>query len=156
MRELVGDERGFVGGFEALPFGFLVFVAGSLLLVNAWAVFDSHLAAGAAAREAVRAFVESRGPEAAAVADAEAAAVEALEGHGKDRSRMTLRWEGASLERCQPVTASVTYEVPLVAIPWIGAFGGGVLRTSAEHTEVVDPYATGLSLDGFDQRACSG
>lgn len=150
------DESGFVGGFEALPFGFLVFVAGSLLLVNAWAVFDSHLAAGAAAREAVRAFVESRSSEAEALVSAEAAAVEALEGHGKDRGRMSLTWTGARLERCQPVTASVEYEVPLVAIPWIGAFGGGVLRTSAEHTEVVDPYATGLDLDGFDRRACSG
>ena len=150
------NESGFVGGFEALPFGFLVFMAGTLLLVNAWAVFDSHLAASAAAREAVRSFVESDGPELDALNDAETAAIEALEGHGKDRSRMALVWSGARLARCQPVTATVSYRVPLVAVPWIGAFGSGVLRTSAHHTEVVDPLTSGLSLDGFDPEACHG
>lgn len=150
------DESGFVGGFEALPFGFLVFVAGSLLLVNAWAVFDSHTAAAAAAREAVRSFVESDGPEADARREAELAAIEAMEGHGKDRSRMELQWTGARLTRCQPVTATVSYRVPLVAVPWIGAFGSGVLRTTARHTEIVDPLTSGLALEGFDPVACHG
>jgi hypothetical protein len=149
------DEQGFVGGFEALPFGFLVFVAGSLLLANAWAVFDCHLAASAAAREAVRSFVESSDPGSAQL-DAEAAAGEALAGHGKDPERMTLDWRGDVLQRCQPVTAIVTYRVPTVAVPWIGAFGGGILRTSARHTEIVDPYRDGLDVDGFRPEACRG
>lgn len=72
------DESGFVGGFEALPFGFLVFVAGTLLLVNAWAVFDSHLAASAAAREAVRSFVESDDARPVAQQVAEGVAVETI------------------------------------------------------------------------------
>jgi hypothetical protein len=141
------SEDGFVGGMEALPFGFLVFVAGTLLLVNAWGVFDSHLAAGAAAREAVRAFVESDGD---GVLAGEAAADEALEGHGKDVERADLRWTPSSplLERCAPVTAEVTYRVPLIAVPWIGAFGGGFIETTAHHTEVVDPYRSGLPVDG--------
>lgn len=150
------DEAGFVGGFEALPFGFLVFVAGTLLLVNAWAVFDSHLAASAAAREAVRSFVESDGPDPMARQVAEEVALQAIEGHGKDPARMTLDFAGAELARCRPVTVTVTYRVPLVAVPWIGAFGAGVLRTSARHTEVVDPLTSGLALDGFDPAACHG
>lgn len=150
------DESGFVGGFEALPFGFLVFVAGTLLLVNAWAVFDSHLAASAAAREAVRTFVEADASPVDALAAAEAAARGTIEGHGKEWERTTLRWTGAELVRCQPVTATVRYSVPLVAVPWVKAFGGGLLETSARHTEVVDPYASGLSVDGFDPGACSG
>jgi hypothetical protein len=148
------DEDGFVGGFEALPFGFLVFVAGTLLLVNAWAVFDCHLAASAAAREAVRAFVESDASDAAARAAGEQAAVEALAGHGKDAGRTSIVWTGARVARCQPVTATVTYRVPLVFVPWIGAFGGGVLSTSARHREIVDPFRRGLSTDGFDVGAC--
>lgn len=148
------DERGFVGGFEALPFGFLVFLAGSLLLVNAWAVFDSHLAASAAAREAVRAFVESTGGEDEARARAEAAASDALAGHGKDLARMTLTWDGAALARCQPVTATVAYRVPTIAVPWLGAFGGGFITTTARHREVVDPYASGLPTDGFTPEGC--
>jgi hypothetical protein len=148
------DERGFVGGFEALPFGFLVFVAGTLLLVNAWAVLDCHLAASAAAREAVRAFVESDGTDAGAREAGEAAAAEAIVGHGKQPSRMTLTWSDAHLARCEPVTATVTYDVPTIAVPWIGAFGGGVLTTTSRHREVVDPYRAGLEVDGFDPEAC--
>jgi hypothetical protein len=148
------DEEGFVGGLEALPFGFLVFVAGSLLLVNAWAVFDCHLAASAAAREAVRAFVESDGTDAVALRSGELAAAEALEGHGKQRDRLSVEWEGARLVRCQPVTAIVRYEVPLVVVPWIGAFGGGLLTTSARHREIVDPYRRGLAVEGANPEAC--
>lgn len=149
------DEAGFVGGFEALPFGFLVFVAGTLLLVNAWAVFDCHLAASAAAREATRAFVESGGTSSEAAQAGEQAATDALMGHGKSVNRASVTWEGASLVRCQPVTVTVSYQVPLVVIPWIGAFGSGGLRTSARHREIVDPYRRGLATDGFDERSCN-
>lgn len=148
------DESGFVGGFEALPFGFLVFVAGSLLLVNAWAVFDCHLAASSAAREAVRAFVESPGPQHDAALAGEAAAGEALVGHGKRIDRMHLTWASARLERCQPVTVTVTYDVPTIAVPWIGAFGHGLIRTRARHSEIVDPYKGGLAVEGFDAERC--
>ena len=154
MRRLA-DERGVVGGFEALPFGFLVFVAGSLLLANAWAVFDGHLAASAAAREAVRSFVEASGSSDEARAAGTSAAEEALRGHGKDVGRMSIRWDGAVLERCQPVTATVTYEVPTVVVPWIAAFGA-VLSTSATHSERVDPYRSGLATDGFTPERCRG
>lgn len=149
------DDRGMVGGFEALPFGFLIFLAGTLLIVNAWAVFDSHLAASAAAREAVRAFVESSGPDSAAVEDGEAAARETLMGHGKDPARMTLSWEGARVVRCQVVTATVSYNVPTIKIPIIGAFGGGMIRTTARYQEIVDPYRRGLAVDGFEPETCS-
>lgn len=150
------DEDGFVGGFEALPFGFLVFIVGSLLLVNAWAVFDCHMAASAAAREAVRAFVESSGSATGARLAGQDAAVAALEGQGKDDARMHLSWNGAELVRCQPVTVTITYDVPTIAVPWIGAFGGGVLQTTAHHTEIVDPYRSGLTTDAFDPGACGG
>jgi hypothetical protein len=148
------DDRGFVGGFEVLPFGFLVFLAGTLLIVNAWAVFDCHLAASAAAREAVRAFVESAGPDAVAIEEAELAAQDALTGQGKDAARMTLSWEGARLERCQLVSVTVAYDVPTIAIPFIGSFGGGVIRTTSKHSEIVDPFRRGLAVDGFDPEAC--
>lgn len=150
------DESGFVGGFEALPFGFLVFVAGSLLLVNAWAVFDAHVAASAAAREAVRAFVESSATDADAMRTGEQAAEEAITGHGRSVERMRLTWSDARLERCQPVTVTISYDLPLVAVPWIGAFGRGVLDVSARHTEIVDPFRTGLPVEGFVPEACNG
>ena len=145
MIERLRDESGVVGGFEALPFGFLVFVAGTLLLVNAWAVVDGKIAASAAAREAARAFAESPGPAGAALAEAERAAVDALEGHGRDPDRMDVEWaEPVRFARCARATVTVTYRVPTVSVPWIGAFGDGVVETSASHSEIVDPYRSGL------------
>lgn len=135
-----------VGGFEVLPFGFLVLVAGSLLVANAWGILDGKIAASAAAREAARAFVESEAADAgAAYAEAEAAAEEAIVGHGRDPARMTLRSEGPLLlERCAPATFVVTYDVPTISLPWIGGFGDGVVSATARHREVVDPYRDGV------------
>ena len=142
------DETGAVGGIEVLPFGFLVFVAGTLLLANAWGAIEGKIAASAAAREAARAYVESAGPADAAWADAQAAAAAAIEGHGSDPARMRLRSVGPlSFERCARVTFEVTYDVATVDVPWIGAFGDGFVSTSARHSEVVDPYRSGVPLD---------
>lgn len=141
-RPVLGDERGVVGGFEVLPFGFLVFVAGSLLLANAWGILDGKIAASAAAREATRAFVESTAPDQGGAYDeAVAAAEEAITGHGRDVARMTLTPEGPlRFERCAPATFVVTYDVATITLPWIGGFGSGVFTTSARHREVVDPF----------------
>ena len=134
-----------VGGFEALPFGFLVFVAGTLLLVNAWAVVDGKLAASAAAREAARVYAESPGPACAALAEARRAAEDTIAGHGRDPTRMELDWERPlRFERCVPATFVVRYRVPTISVPWIGAFGGGFIETSASHGELVDPYRSGV------------
>jgi hypothetical protein len=67
---------------------------------------------------------------------------------------MHLTWSGAQLVRCRPVTVTVAYDVPTIAVPWIGAFGGGLLTTKAHHTEIVDPYRSGLATDDFDPAAC--
>jgi hypothetical protein len=142
------DETGAVGGVEVLPFGFLVFVAGTLLLANAWGAVEGRVAASAAAREAARAYVESAGPADAALAEAQAAAAAAIEGHGRDPGRMTVRPVGPlSFERCARVTFEVTYDVATVDVPWIGAFGEGFVSTSARHSEVVDPYRSGVPLE---------
>lgn len=142
------DERGVVGGFEVLPFGFLIFVAGTLLVVNAWGIIDGKIAASGAAREAARAYVESTAADGqVALAEAEAAAEEAIVGHGRDPSRMTLSSSGPLVfERCAPATFVVTYEVPTITVPWIGGFGAGVFSTSARHSEVVDPFRDDVPL----------
>ncbi len=141
------DDAGFVGGFEALPFGFLVFVVGVALLINAWGVIDAKLATSAAAREAARAFVESpAGDAGAALLEARWAAAEAVEGHKADVGRWEVRTEGsAELRRCARVTFVVSYDVPTFRLPWIGGFGGSVITTTGRHSEVVDPYRDGLA-----------
>ena len=46
-------ERGQAGGMEVLPFGLLVFVAGTLLLVNIWGVVDTKFAAAVLKNDAL-------------------------------------------------------------------------------------------------------
>lgn len=149
------NERGFVGGFEVLPFGLLVFIAGSLLITNAWAVLDGKVAASAAAREAVRAYVEAPTGE-VATDDAISAAMEAIRGHGRDPGRAEVAWSvGPDFERCALNTIVVRYRVPTLTVPFVGAFGSGFIETSARHSEIVDPYRTGLALDRPDGEPCS-
>ncbi|MGH9183342.1 MAG: hypothetical protein ACRDZ9_05950 [Acidimicrobiales bacterium] len=148
-----------MGGFEALPFGFLVFVVGLLLLVNAWGVIDAKLAASAAAREAARAFVESEGPGVGdALAEAETAATAAIEGHKEDPEEWVVRAEGPlELRRCATATFVVSYDVPTFRLPWVGGFGGSVITAVARHSEVVDPYRDGLPLaSGPEPVGCGG
>jgi len=148
------NERGFVGGFEVLPFGLLVFVAGTLLITNAWAVYDAKVAASAAAREAVRAYVEADSSADAAQLAREAG-LEAIAGHGRDPMRAEIEWAvGPDFRRCALNTVVVHYRVPTLTVPFVGAFGGGVVETSGRHSEIVDPYRSGLAVEGFDPDTC--
>lgn len=141
------DDRGQMAGIEALPFGFLIFVAGALLLANAWAVVDAKLAATTAAREAARAYVEASDD-----LDAELAAIDAgrsaLSGHGRDPDQLTLSLHGDGFRRCVPVTVEASVSVPSITLPFIGGFGR-TFEVRAQHREIVDPYRSGL--DGHAQ-----
>jgi CBS domain containing-hemolysin-like protein len=150
------DDRGQVGGIEALPFGILVFVVGALLVANAWAVIDAKLAVDAAARQATRHYVEADVADggAGAPADPEQAAVDAglaaLDAHGRDPSAATVGLSDLDavggqqgFTRCARATFTATYEVPALTIPWIGGFGDGIDVTST-HSELVDPYRSGV------------
>jgi hypothetical protein len=140
-------EDGFAGGAEALVFGVLVFVLGTLLVVNAWAVIDAKFATSAAAREAVRAAVETPvggDPD----RRAREAAASALVGHGHDPARATVAaaWSGA-MERCEEVVYEVRTRVPALVLPGIDRRRAG-FDVTATHREVVDPFRTGLAIGG--------
>ncbi len=136
-------EHGQVGGLEAVIFGVLVFVLGTMLVVNAWAVIDTKLAASSAAREAARSYVEAPSADAGA-AEARRAAEEAIVGHGRDRSRMDLELVAGRFARCSRVTFEVRYRVPLVVVPLLRQHAAG-MDVSARHSEIVDPYRSGLA-----------
>ena len=144
------SEDGQVGGVEGLVFGVLVFVLGTLVVANAWGVVDAKLAAGSAAREATRAFVETEaGSVDEAFADADVVARRTIAGYGRDPAKLVLVPESASLRRCGRVTLRAEYPVPLLRIPLLGAHGEGFTATG-RHSEVVDPYRSGLA----DRSAC--
>jgi hypothetical protein len=137
------------GGIEALPFGFLIFIVGALLIANAWAVIDAKLAVSAAARETTRTYVEAPAalsPEAAFTA-ASAAGEAAFAAQRGSSRRPVVRLEagaGQSRVRCTLVVSEVSYRVPAVTVPWIGGFGRGFL-VRATHAEIVDPFRSGLA-----------
>ena len=134
------DERG-LGGIEGLAFGALIFVFGTLIIATAWGAIDARLGVDAAAREAARAYVEA-GSSAQATASAQTAATDVLRGHNRHVTRLDIDASGFS--RCAPVTVIVETNVPKVSLPLIGRRSGTYI-VRATHTEVVDPYRSGLS-----------
>lgn len=121
-------------------FGVLVFVLGTLVVANAWGVIDAKLAASSAAREAARAFVQEANADPGGAALA--AADQAITASGRSPDRMTLVVDGAPV-RCSRVVATVRYRVPLISVPILGSLGAG-FTASATHSELVDPYRSGL------------
>ena len=154
------------GGVEALPFGLLVFVVGTLLVANAWAVVDAKFAVDAAARQATRTYVEAEvdgagGADGARTAEAAAvdAGLAALGAHGRDpaEARVALTDLEAvggqsGFTRCARASFTAAYEVPALTLPWIGGFGDGIDVTST-HSELVDPYRSGVPGSA---EACGG
>lgn len=136
------DEAGQFAGIEVLPFGLLVFIAGVLLVANAWAVVDAKLAVVSAAREATRAYVEAP-PDSDPLDRADAAARAAVEGAGRDPARLVLTPLEAEFTRCAEVRFEASYPVPMLTIPLIGSYGRAFTAT-ARHGEIVDPYRSGV------------
>src|SRR5262245_21244188 len=136
------DERGQAGGVEALAFGLLIFVVGTLIVANAWAVIDAKFATTAAAREATRTYVAT-GTTAATAADpatkAATAALAALHRPGVVSVHLADGYR-----RCGQVIARVATSVPMLRLPFIRATAGRI-EVRAEHTRIIDPYRSGLS-----------
>ncbi len=145
-RRLLRDESGQVAGIEAIPFGVLTFVVGVLVVANAWAVVDAKIAVTSAAREATRAYVEAP-PGSDPMAEARGAAEEAIRGAGRDPGRLGLTPLEGDFSRCQRVKFEAAYPVPALTLPWIGSYGSGY-TAAARHSEVVDPFRSGVPLAG--------
>jgi hypothetical protein len=141
-------DGGQAGGIEALPFGLLLFVVGSLLVANAWAVVDAKFATDAAAREAVRSFVEAD-PAGEPLRTARAAGLEAVAGHGRDPARARVEPVGpAELVRCARVVFEAVYEVPALTLPFVGRYGSAPFTVRSTSSELVDPFRDGLAGEG--------
>ena len=138
------DDAGQAGGWEIIPFGMLIFVVGSLLIVNAWAVVDARQSAGDAAREEARAFVHES-DEAGARAAARDAVFASTDGRGTPRERVALApiHLDPSFERCAHVVVTVREVVPAISLPFIGGFGHAFTVTGSQD-ELIDPFRADL------------
>ncbi len=145
-------DGGQVGGMEVLPFGFLLFVSATLLIANAWGVIDAKLAVTAAAREGVRAYVEAADPVSGA-RSAVRRAGETLAAYGRGGSRAAVGSPvlDGGFRRCGRVSLTVSYDLPVIAVPFIGGLGR-LQPVASTFSEVVDPYRSGLPVSGSDVR----
>jgi Flp pilus assembly protein TadG len=133
-------DNGFVGGAEGIVFGIVVFVFGILLMFNAWAVVDTKMAVSSAARETARTYVESDGSSAAAF-DAGHNAFAATSNF--DPTSLSAPQIDGEFRRCGRIDVTYTYTVPAISLP--GGFGwGGGFEVTATHSELVDPFRSGL------------
>ncbi len=141
-RRYIREQHGFVAGSEALIFGVLLFVGGSLVLLNAWRVIDARFAVSTAARAATHAAVVAPLDSAPEVRGRDAG-IAAFEAAGYDRDQLELTVEApVALERCREVRFNAVAEVEPVGAP---AFGWvHPIRVSASHTQVVDAHRSGL------------
>ncbi|MGH9056976.1 MAG: hypothetical protein ACRDYY_14115 [Acidimicrobiales bacterium] len=117
-------------------------MVGTLFVAAVWAVVDTKAAAVEAARQAARTYVESPSATSASVAALQAADG-AMMGYGRDPALATVKVVSGSFGRCQRITIEVSYPAPLIVLPVIGRVGSGE-RVRAEHSELVDPYRSGL------------
>jgi len=148
------DERGQIGGIEAVVFGTLILVVGVLVVANAWGVVDAKMAASAAAREAARTYVKAP-TEAVALDRAVQAGQDTLASLGRHAPGQRVELVSGSLTRCAVVTFRASIPVPVLVLPWLGSFGRG-FTASARHSEVVDPYRNELAGTGPKGSAACG
>ena len=166
LRSAHDDPDGLSAGAEALVFGVLVFVVGTIVALNGWAVLDADFAVNAAAREATRTIVESGAsprvsmvgglPDGQVSGPVRDVAVAAMSGHGKDPAQLSdpgdfsVRlvqdpWSGGGggPARCARVTVEVSYPVQGIRLPIVGGWQTPI-RAVGEHTEIIDPFRSGL------------
>ena len=133
-------DAGFVGGAEGILFGVVVFVFGTLLLFNAWAVIDAKMAVSSAARETARTLVEGDGDVGPAVTA------------GREAFGATSSFDEADLadpeitgefRRCGRIEVTYRCSVPAISLPGGIGWGDG-FDVSATHSEIVDPFRSGL------------
>lgn len=139
------DERGQAAGVEAVPFGVLVFVTGTLLAVNVWSAVDARVAVDGAARDYLRAYTAAPDPGVARASGRSAAA-----------SSMAARRSGAANARvtdppepfgpCRPATVVVELATPTIRAPFVGSLGTTTVR--AVRTELVQPHGAARDAPG--------
>ncbi len=129
---------------EVLPLGFLTFIAGTLLFANVWGVIDAKLAVTSAAREAARAYVEAP-DQATGTSAATRRAEETLAAYGRDgdRAEVGVPEAPSGYVRCARISVTVSYDVPAIAIPFMGGFGD-LAPVSSTYSELIDPFRDGL------------
>ena len=118
----------------------LVFISGTLLIVNAWAVVTNRSTADSLAREYLRAYTkEPSRPAALAAGQRVVDAILDADGLPHDRVRIDPPTQWAA---CAAATVTVRLTVPEVRAPFLGGFG--TTEIVVTHRDRLDGYRAGV------------
>jgi hypothetical protein len=142
-RRRVAGEAGTAAVEMPLAVGLLLLpIVMIVLLVPQWP--ERQTIARAAAKEAASLYANA--PDAASgAAQARAAVAQAAANHALPAGAMTVALGGQWCRACT-VTASVTIDIPAVAVPAVGTFGG--FAWSASSSARIDDYASMGGTEG--------
>ena len=144
------DERGLVGGAEALAFGALVLLAGALVLVNVWSVVETRAAVDAAAREYLRTYTHAPDRE-EALAAADRAARATLAARGTPlRGLRIVAPPAAGFGPCGRAEVTLVATVPAARLPFVGAVAASEARVT--HAELIGAHEEVTPHADFDSR----
>lgn len=150
------DERGVAGGGEALAFGAVVLLAGTLLITNVWSIIETRTAVDVAAREYLRTYTHRMDHERAAL-DAEGAARQALRSRGTPLTDLQITApRAADFGPCGRASVVLIATVPTARVPFLGELASTEVRVS--HSELIDAHREVDAHEAFDASAtaCAG
>ena len=119
MRRAVTDERGVVAGGEALLFGVLILLGGTLLIVDVWGLLDTRSTLDAAAREYLRSYTEQTDRQLALHAG-DRAARDVMAAAGRPVGDLTIVPPPArSFGPCGTAEVQLSVRTPDTALPFL-------------------------------------
>jgi hypothetical protein len=145
------DERGQVAGVETVVFGVLVFVAGLLIATNGWSVLTTRNATSSIAREYLRAYTRQTNEPAARRAGRSAAAT--VRDTERIRPARVAIVEPARFGPCVDASVTVTVQVPLARLPFLGEVGS--TSVSVTRHERIDAYRARNAIDDGADHPCT-
>ncbi|MGB6056924.1 MAG: hypothetical protein WBF71_01570 [Microthrixaceae bacterium] len=132
-------------------FGVLILLAGSLALINIWAIVDTRAALDAASREYLRTYTEqSSAGDALLLGDASARRV--LHSRGTRTKDLSITVEQpAGFGPCSAVAVRISATVHWFRVPFLDGFGDAVV--TVENRELVDAHREVIVDDSYDRTA---
>lgn len=137
------DERGQAAGIETIPFGILVFIAGTILAINVWAVVDTRMAVDAAAHAYLRSYTAASSRDVARLAG-DAAARHSLEARGITGTA-TISAPTQVFAPCRVAEVTISVQVVAIRAPFLEGIGTTSVR--AREAELIEPFSAAGGSD---------
>lgn len=147
-RPMRRNERGLVAGGDAVVFGALILLAGTLVVTNLWSIVETRTAVDAAARDYLRSYTRAENStDATRLAEQAARAV--LDGRGTPLTGLEITPpDPGGFGPCGTATVTLAARVPAARVPFLGELGA--TEVTVTHTELIDAHRAIDPHDRFD------